>query len=212
MQSVPQHNYQPQAQVVSNPPLNEAREVMAGEEMIRQSAHVMREMIYVDSEQTVSMYRVAPGYYKKIGDSVDGDYFQPAGGPDGGSITQTGIADVPQALMTRKDSGDLCVVTIFDFPVCDRPKAQVTFASAEGYERRKRADGGDAFQSLVYSGMDGSRVAVTYFGTSGGLPVTARVTHDLHESPILSYRGARIEILQATSGAIKYRVIQPLGD
>lgn len=206
IQSTPQHNYTPQVEAVTRPAPGQVHEATVGEEILRSERHTVRDMIYVPSVQVVSMYRIAPGYFKKVGDSPDGDYFQPAGGPDAGSISQIGIADPPQALIVKRDSRHLCVITVYNFLGCERPQAQVTRASAEGYELRRMLDVGGSFQALTYSGRDGSKIVLTHFA-SGGSP-SARVEHDLSTSTVMLYRGARIEVMEADAKSIKYRVLQ----
>lgn len=65
-------------------------------------------------------------------------------------------------------------------------------------------------QTLIYSGKIGSRITLGYREFSQDMARPAfnnDVAYDLNESRILGYKGARIEVIEATNTEISYKVI-----
>ncbi|MEW7847784.1 hypothetical protein AB2N08_03700 [Massilia aurea] len=65
-------------------------------------------------------------------------------------------------------------------------------------------------QTLLYSGRIGSRVTLSYreFVNNIARPAFSNdVAYDLNESMVLGYKGARIEVINATNTEITYKVI-----
>jgi len=75
------------------------------------------------------------------------------------------------------------------------------------------ADGsGSGFQqTLIYSGRVGSRINAVYRESTQGYARPAfdnRIEYDLSESNVVGYKGARLEVLEATNQLIRYRVLK----
>ena len=70
----------------------------------------------------------------------------------------------------------------------------------------------DSFQqTLIYSGKVGNKINISYREFSGNIARPAfnnDVEYDLSESSIIGYKGAKIEVLEATNQHIKYRVLR----
>lgn len=65
-------------------------------------------------------------------------------------------------------------------------------------------------QTLIYSGKIGNRITLGYREFSGNqarLGFSNDVTYDLSESNILGYKGARLEVIDATNTEITYKVL-----
>jgi hypothetical protein len=65
-------------------------------------------------------------------------------------------------------------------------------------------------QTLIYSGKIGTKITLGYRESSGDLARPAfnnDVSYDLSESKILGYKGARLEVINATNTEITYKVI-----
>lgn len=65
-------------------------------------------------------------------------------------------------------------------------------------------------QTLIYSGKIGNRITLGYRESSGDMARPAfnnDVTYDLSESKIVGYKGARLEVIDATNTAITYKVL-----
>ena len=64
---------------------------------------------------------------------------------------------------------------------------------------------------LIYSGRVGDKIKAGYREFSNNLARPAfnnDVEYDLRESSVIGYKGARIEVVEATNEHIKYKVIQ----
>lgn len=201
--ATPQHNYRPDVTAVSHPPLNTIVEVGVGDEMVKQGRYTRVDTIFVQARLSVSAYTLTPGYFRKIGEDKDGEFFMPTGASNSGQIQRNFIADPPQAVYLQKE-GKICVVTIYSVSTC---------GGADGFEKRKRDEVNDeSFQrTLVYNGRVGAKINIGYreFSNSMARPAfNNNVEYDLTESKEIAYRGAQLEVLDATNRTIKYRVIK----
>lgn len=70
----------------------------------------------------------------------------------------------------------------------------------------------DSFQqTLLYSGKVGNKINIGYREFSNSLARPAfnnNVEYDLSESKTIAYKGAQLEILEATNQHIKFRLIK----
>ena len=78
------------------------------------------------------------------------------------------------------------------------------------YEKKKYpVTNSDSFQqTLIYSGKVGDKINVGYREFSSNVARPAfnnEVEYDLSESKIIGYKGARIEVIEATNEYIKYK-------
>lgn len=65
-------------------------------------------------------------------------------------------------------------------------------------------------QTLIYSGRIGDRITLGYREFSNSLARPAfnnDVEYDLNESKIVGYKGARVEVIEATNQEITYKVL-----
>lgn len=106
--------------------------------------------------------------------------------------------------MAKKGTSDVCVVTAFNVAAC-RP-----FAQAE--HRKQPVLSQDSFQqTLIYNGKVGTKINVGYreFSNSTARPAfNNNVEYDLNESSNIGYKGAEMEIVEATNQHIKFRLIR----
>jgi len=68
----------------------------------------------------------------------------------------------------------------------------------------------DFQQTLIYTGGEGNIIKMTYREFSGNIArpaFTIDVTYDLRDSDVIAFRGARLQILEATNTSIRYKVI-----
>jgi len=68
----------------------------------------------------------------------------------------------------------------------------------------------DFQQTLIYTGKEGNIIKATYREYSGSLArpaFTIDVTYDLKESNVIAFRGAKLQIIEATNTSIKYKVL-----
>ncbi len=74
----------------------------------------------------------------------------------------------------------------------------------------KSVDENEFQQTLIYNGMVGKKINVAYREFSNKMARAAfsnDVEYDLSQSKIIGYKGAKIEVLNATNENITYRVI-----
>lgn len=81
------------------------------------------------------------------------------------------------------------------------------------FERRKKlfAHAGSFEQTLIYGGKLGDKINIGYRQFSGNMARPAfsnNVEYDLSESMLIGYKGAKIEVIEATDQHIKYKVIE----
>lgn len=203
------YNYRPQMTEISEPPLNTVATAYVGDAMLRQGRYTEYDALYLREEAKVFAvgvggYTFTPGYYLKKGEDEKSEYYLPAGGADSGQVIVGALTDPFQVLRIDKRSGDLCGVSEYNFEAC---------TNRANYEKKKYTEtSSDSFQQiLIYSGKVGDKINVGYREFSGNLARPAfsnEVEYDLSESKLIGYKGARIEVIEATNQSIKYKVIQ----
>ena len=203
----PINNYKPAALDVSEPPLNTVVIKGVGEELLKQGKFAMVTALKVSEPTPVSLYTVHPGLFRLTGSDATTKHYRIGGmGEKSGSVTKSWIADPFQSLMVKKDDNSLCVITIFSGVGCakgganthDEIQTPVLFNNS-------------LQQTLIYSGKVGSQIRVGYREFSDNLARPAfsnDVIYDLNDSKIIAYKGAALEILEATNQFIKYRVLK----
>jgi hypothetical protein len=147
-------------------------------------------------------YTLTPGIYLKTGDKKGAAFYRPDTS-SGAGIVKSLLADPPQAVrLTDKDK--ICVVTIFNAMLCEGganfTRKKVEIANPENFQ-----------QTLIYSGRVANRIKISYRETSDSLARPAfnnEAEYDLSESMTIAYKGARLEIIEATNEFLKYRVLQ----
>jgi hypothetical protein len=175
--------------------------------MLRQGQFTLHDAIFLHADVDVGVlnpYTLKRGYYLKEGDDEQSEFYRPSRFPGGGAIEKAALADPPKAVQAFKAHAKLCVVTIFNAYACANP--------AE-FERTKQpvATSNSFQQTLIYSGRVGNKVKAGYREYSNNLARPAfnnDVEYDLAEARIIGYKGARIEVLEATNEYIRYKVIQ----
>lgn len=203
----PTYNYSAEATEISEPPLNTVSIAQVGDEMLKQGKFFERDAIHLDNNISFAIwkaYTLTSGYYVKTGEDNSSEYYYPADGKDGGRVIKAALADPWLAIQLYKSEPRICVITVFHVHVCER---------AQGVTRTKRlALSDDSFQqTLIYSGKLGNKIKIGYreFSNNQARPAFNNdVEYDLSESGVIGYKGARLEIIEATNESIKYRVIQ----
>lgn len=113
----------------------------------------------------------------------------------------------PAAIRAAKHKQETCVI-IRGFPgtVCDKefPYKRVTYAHLTHSDLQQR---------LIYNGRDGNRIRIRYSEASGHYArpeFSNEAEYDLGQSDEITYKGARIKVLQADGSAIRYKVLSKL--
>lgn len=199
-------SYRPVAMEISEPPLGQIVTADVGDAMVKQGKYVEHDAIRLPTEVSIGMfgaYKLAPGYYLREGEDAKAEFYMPERGPEGGEISKSALADPYKTVMVERASNAVCVVTAFNVKACEK---------GARFDRLKRpALTADGFQqTLIYSGRVGSKINIAYREFSNNMARPAfnnDVEYDLDESMVIGYKGAEIEVIEATNRHIKYKVI-----
>lgn len=204
--ATPSINYQPLTIDVSEPPLNAVVTKHVGDEMLRQGKYREHDALQVEMQlKPVWSYTVYPGYFLKIGQDQVGDFYRIGGaGEESGYVEKSALADPYKSLLVKKDSGVLCVVTAFNVAACG--------SSTAGFQKiKKPIVSQDTIQrTLIYSGKVGNKINISYREFSGNTARPAfsnNVEYDISESKQIGYKGALVEVIEATNRSIQFKVI-----
>ncbi len=205
----PKYNYSPNSIAISEPPIGSVTMSRIGDTMLRQGKYREHDALNLRAIREISWaYTLHPGYYLKDGEDEISEYYSPARTEDGGRIEKAMMADPWKSVMAKKSSPELCVVTVFNAYVCK---------VVQDIERTKRPVlAQDAFQqTLIYNGRVGSKINIGYreFSNSTARPAfNNNVEYDLTESSRIGYKGADIEVLEATNQHIKFKMLRNFND
>lgn len=200
-------NYRPVAVDISEPPLGQVVTAEVGGTMLRQGKYVEMDAIYLSQDVKVGLlgaYSFSRGYYLREGEDAKNEFYHPEPGPEGGRIDKAALADPFRTILVSKTAPTICGVSVFGAKVCEK---NVSFQRL-----RRPALTVDGFQqTLLYSGRIGNKINISYreFSNSIARPAFNNdVEYDLGESMTIGYKGAEIEIIEATNRMIKYKVIR----
>jgi hypothetical protein len=204
--ATPAYNYQPVTREISEPPLNVVTVAAVGDSMVRQGRFIEHDGIRLSEKLSVGVlapYTFSPGDYLKTGENQSGAYYLPSKGAGSGEVNASPLADPFQAIMLRPD-GQICGVSTLNGFSC---------TDARGVEKVKlQVVATNAFQqTLIYSGKVGNKINIGYreFSADYARPAFNNdVEYDLSESMTIGYKGALIEVLEASNQSIRYRVLK----
>lgn len=201
----PTYNYAPKAVAISHPAVGAVATASVGDEMVSQGVLYEREALLLHKDADIglfSAYTLHPGYYLKQGENRKSDFYQPSPTPDGGRVEKAALADPYKSVQAYKADNRICVVTVFNASAC-------TKASFDRVTKAMATD--ESFQqTLIYSGKIGQKIKIGYreFSANVARPAFSNdVDYDLSDSTTVGYKGARLEILEATNDHVTYRLI-----
>lgn len=198
----PSYNATPQRTNISKPPVGTTTTVGVGDQMVTQGTVVEDEGLIVNTSEKVSGYTINSGQYQKTGENQHGKYFSPIS-ISGVAIGKNFIVDPYKVLMVSDDKS-LCVITVFNAKTC---KKNVDISIKKVASTSK-----DSFQqTLIYSGKVGNKINIGYreFSNDNARPAFNNdVEYDLNESKQVGYKGALIDIINATNQSITYKVVK----
>lgn len=205
--ATPTFNYKPAVTQVSFPNIGAESTANVGDTLVSQGSFSEHDAIQVESNIDLGLfnsYTITKGIFLKFGESDDVEYFSINNHFEGGgTIEKAALADPPRAVQAYKRENKICGISIFNAFLC---------STHGNYSRVKRpiASANTFQQSIIYSGKVGNRIKFGYREFSGN---TARpafnndVDYDLNDSKIVGYKGARIEIVEATNESIRYKLL-----
>lgn len=194
----------PKVKNISEPEIGSTNTAYVGDSMLKQGIISEFEGLKVTAPAEISWaYTITAGVFKKIGESADGEFYFPAGTVDSGTIDKAVLADPWNAIMVKTKNKDLCVITVFSVAACEPhmsyEKTMLNVANDNSFQ-----------QTLLYNGRVGDKINIGYRESSNNMARPAfnnDVEYDLSESKVIGYKGARVEVLDATNQYIKYKVI-----
>ncbi|BCL75767.1 hypothetical protein JHS3_15030 [Jeongeupia sp. HS-3] len=203
----PVYNYSPPVTQISFPKTGAESSAYVGDTLVSQGSFMEHDAILVESDIDLGLlkpYTITKGTFLKFGESGNISYYalnNPFEG--GGTIQKAALADPPKAIQAYKGENKICGISIFNAFICSTEAHYI-------FTKRPIASPNSFQQSLIYSGKVGNRIKFGYREFSGN---TARpafnndVDYDLNESKIVGYKGARIEVIEATNEFIRYRLL-----
>lgn len=203
--ATPKANYSPVSQAISEPPLDSINTISVGDIMLRQGEYTEHEAVFVPQSINAGAYTIQPGHYLKTGEDGGTEFFYP-GGAEPGRVDKVALADNWSSVIVRKGmTPQICVLTVYNTAI-------TTCNSGNLFQRRKVANlSRDSFQqTLIYSGKIGNKINIAYreFSNSMARPAFNNdVEYDLSESRTIGYKGAKLEVLEATNQYIKFKLI-----
>jgi hypothetical protein len=204
--ATPKYNYAPSSTEVSEPPLNTETVVFVGDTLVRQGRFTEIDTIELRADVNFGLlksFTLTKGFYVKAGESNLEEFYKPNNSPGSGRVVKAALADPFQVIEAKKAKQELCVVTIYNLKACQETefrRAKRSLASADSFQ-----------QALIYSGKVGSKINIGYREFSSNMARPAfnnDVEYDLSESTIIGYKGARIQVIEATNEHIKYKVLR----
>jgi phospholipase/lecithinase/hemolysin len=207
--------YEPKRIDLNVPRVDIVNVAQVGDSLLFQGNYSEHDAIHVQSEIGVgtlsaigagifASYTIRPGFYTKEGENEVAEFFRPSTYGNGGEILKNPLADSWKWVQAYKDRNTICIVTMLNLAVC-------THNAAFKRTRQPIATPNSLQQSLIYSGKMANKVKIGYREFSGNLARPAfnnDVEYDLTESSVIGYKGARIQVIEATNEFIRYRVIR----
>ncbi len=206
----PKYNYSALETSFNQPNKGEMNTSYVGDPMLSKGKYKENDAIYIkDKIDVIWAYTLLPGHYLKQGEDEVGEFYYP-GGAEPGHIDKAMLADPWKSVMVRKDPPAICVITIFHVATCNSEHQNY-------FERRKTAlVSPDSFQqTLIYNGKVGSKINIGYREFSGNMARPAfsnNVEYDLSESPVIGYKGAKLEVIEANNQFVRFRVLDSFKD
>lgn len=200
-------NYRPESVDISEPPLGQVVTAEVGSTMLRQGKYVESDAIYLNERVGVGLfnaYTFSPGYFIKEGEDKKNEFYRPEPSAEGGRVEKAALADPYKTMLLPRGKNTVCGVSVFNAKVCkdnvDVRRLRRPALMADGFQ-----------QTLIYSGRIGNKINIAYreFSNNTARPAFNNdVEYDLSDSMVIGYKGAEIEIIEATNRMIKYKVIR----
>lgn len=206
--ATPNYNYRPLVVEISEPPIDSINVAYVGDSMLRQGKFSEHDALLLNKKTKVGVlgtYTFEPGYYTKRGDSSDNTsgFYLPSQYGEPGRVVRGALADPFQVMQAYHREQKICGVSTLNGKVC---------TSNTDYKiTKQQAMTADSFQqTLIYSGRIGNKINISYREFSGNVARPAfnnDVEYDINQSKTIGYKGARLEIMEATNEFIKYKVL-----
>jgi len=210
-----QYNYTAQIEEISNPPIGQTAKVSVGDAMLSQGKSKKMDVLIFDQDTPLPTNRliIKQGYLVKAGEDQNFEYFVASdrqGSSKFFSNSMLGTPDAVESLALNKATKTISVVSRMPPPY---PSMKLEEKSSIPIKPGMMSFSDPAYfqQTLIYNGKTGSKISIGYREFSGDIARPAfsnEAQYDLSESNTIGYKGARIEVVNASNQEIEYRVIQ----
>lgn len=190
------YNYYPEETIVQYGAINEVQVVLAGDNILHYEVEKLSEVVEVQETLSVLGSMIPRGLYEKTGEDSSNIYFR--------SVSTKGDrvendAYKPRGLVVFKRSQKLTIMLPGDY---------MLWSWDEGWrvQKSRLKDRSDDFnmRSLTYVGSRGPLLSFRYKEGK----TSQRITHNMTNSAIFSYRGAEIEILSFDEHTLTCKVLR----
>lgn len=210
-----QYNYAPVTQDTSAPLIGVVAVASVGDPMLSQGRSKQTDVIVFAQDTNLPANRlvVSSGFLVKIGEDAEAEFYA-ASNREGSAKFRGSSAfstpDLVESVRIAKATGEFSVLGKMPPPygsVKLAEKTQIEFSRS----KKQFVDPASFQQTLIYNGKAGSKVSIAYREFSGDMARPAfnnEAQYDLNESKVIGYKGARIEVINATNEQIEYKVLQ----
>ncbi|KZZ19843.1 hypothetical protein A3752_13310 [Oleiphilus sp. HI0081] len=189
--------------LIDYPAIGTETTAFVGEEMLAKGSKKTVNAIslkYTTSVGLLGSYTFSPGIYTQVGYSGNKVFYAPT---NYGMVQKSTLADPYGGMYIDHNEKEICGVSAFGGTVCSDADYDIT--------KHTNNDMLSFQQTLLYSGKIGNKVNISYreFSNNKARPAFSNdVEYDLNESNVIGYKGALLEIINATNQSIKYKVLK----
>ncbi|OCG06599.1 hypothetical protein A9G13_10050 [Gilliamella sp. wkB178] len=203
------YNYMPEVTQKSYPELNTITTTYIGDDMINQGKVKLMDAISFTTTTEITRpfhaYIIEPGDYPKLGENKTHLFFATKSENSNAIVKTFTSSPEPIGIRIRKDNAknEVCISFSMGSDFCNDniqyKVKKILVASRDEFQ-----------QTLIYNGKIGNKINIGYREFNNDLTHPAfsnNAEYDLSSSKVIRYKGAVIEILEATNQYIKYKVI-----
>ena len=189
--------------LIDYPPVGVETTAFVGDEMLAKGSKTTVNAISLKHTTSVGLlgsYTFSPGIYTQVGYSENKTFYSPT---SYGMVQKSALADPYGGMYIDHSKREICGVSSLGGTVCSEADYEIT--------KHTTNDMLSFQQTLLYSGKIGNKVNISYreFSNNKARPAFSNdVEYDLDESNVIGYKGALLEIINATNQSIKYKVLR----
>lgn len=204
-------NYQPEVVQISFPEIGVETKASLGDKLLEQGSRMLTDGIQIDVANNIRGYKFSPGFYPKIGEDSKYTFHSYQVGQ---SFTGMGVLlpsrdplglplSMPESIRASKSKQELCLPLALGAKACDTETRYLA-------TKRPVVTQNSFQQILIYNGRVGDQIKIAYREFSGDLARPAfsnEVQYDLSKSNEITYKGAKIRVVDAGNDGITYVVL-----
>jgi len=196
--------YVPLSESFSLPAIGQVATVSPGDKMLSQGRNRVYESLDIQTPLAIGAFRLPAGKYIKESDSEQAEFFawDEVTNPTRGGVSSNG--NILKNVVLLKNGKAVCIQTFSSKIYCEDalsiPRAKTAIVDQSSFQA-----------TLIYSGRVGNKISFSYREFSDGLARSAftnTAEYDLSDSNMIFYKGAQIEVLEATNQFIRYRLLK----